>query len=50
MLVLLHFSARYRTVDALVAEARAIFPSTIAARELEWVELHPRPAAILPQQ
>jgi ribonuclease Z len=49
-LVLMHFSARYRTVEGLVEEARAVFPPTLAATELEWVELHPRPAAILPQQ
>ncbi len=30
-LVLTHFSSRYKEVDALVAEARGIFPETIAA-------------------
>jgi len=32
-LVLTHFSARYRNVSALVREARAIFPETIAASD-----------------
>jgi ribonuclease Z len=43
-LVLMHFSARYRTVEGLVEEARAVFPATLAATELEWVELRARPA------
>ncbi len=34
-LVLTHFSARYETPDALVAEARSVFENTEAARELE---------------
>lgn len=33
MLVLTHFSARYKTVSQLVREARSIFPNTLAARD-----------------
>ncbi|MEM1042239.1 MAG: ribonuclease Z [Bacteroidota bacterium] len=40
-LLLTHFSARYETSDALVAEARAVFQNTDAARELETVRLVP---------
>ncbi len=32
-LVLTHFSARYRNVSALVKEARAVFPDTVAAAD-----------------
>lgn len=32
-LVLTHFSARYRRTDALLREARRIFPETVAARD-----------------
>lgn len=34
-LIIGHFSSRYPTVDALLAEARAIFPNTTAAIELQ---------------
>ena len=32
-LVLTHFSARYRRADALLREARGIFPETVAASD-----------------
>lgn len=32
-LVLTHFSARYKTVSALVKQAREVFPNTLAARD-----------------
>jgi len=40
-LLLTHFSARYDTTDAHVAEARAVFENTEAARELEAYRLTP---------
>ena len=40
-LLLTHFSARYDTPDALVAEAQAVFENTEAARELEAYRLTP---------
>jgi ribonuclease Z len=40
-LLLTHFSARYDTADAHVAEARAVFENTEAARELEPYRLTP---------
>ena len=40
-LLLTHFSARYDTAEPLVAEARAIFKNTEAARELEPYRLMP---------
>jgi ribonuclease Z len=41
-LLLTHFSARYDTTDEHVAEARAVFENTEAARELEPYRLTPR--------
>lgn len=38
-LVLGHFSARYKTSDDLVKQAREIFPNTIAAHEGEVIEI-----------
>ena len=40
-LLLTHFSARYRSPDDLVAEAREIFPATDAAEELVPIRLEP---------
>jgi ribonuclease Z len=34
-----HYSARYQTVDALLSEARSIFPNTVAAQEGLVVDL-----------
>ena len=34
LLVLTHFSVRYRDVSLLLDEARAIFPNTVAAADL----------------
>ncbi len=46
-LVLTHFSGRYQrdslvTVDDLVAEARAVFPNTVAATDLAVMAINPR--------
>jgi ribonuclease Z len=38
-LVLTHFSPRYPDTSRLLAEARAVFPSTVAARELHEIEI-----------
>ena len=38
-LVLTHFSARYQSTSALVREARAVFPATIAARDGMEIEV-----------
>lgn len=38
-LLLSHFSARFSKVDALLAEAQAIFPNTIVAEDLKVIEI-----------
>ena len=44
-LLLTHFSARYRDVQPLVDEARAVFPESEAAQELARYEVRARAAA-----
>jgi ribonuclease Z len=41
-LVLTHFSQRYADTGPLLAEARAVFPDTVAVRDLDRVPLPPR--------
>ncbi len=43
-LVLVHFSTRYRDIEPLVGEARAVFPATEAAQEVRWEEVYPSDA------
>ena len=38
-LIITHFSNRYKNTDVLLKEARAIFPSTIAARDFMQIEI-----------
>jgi ribonuclease Z len=38
-LLITHFSPRYEDAEPLLAEARAVFPNTIAARDLLEVEV-----------
>ncbi len=38
-LIITHFSNRYKNTDILLKEARAIFPGTVAARDLMEVEI-----------
>lgn len=38
-LLLSHFSARFREVDTLLAEAQTIFPNTIVAEDLKVIEI-----------
>ncbi|MEX2586858.1 MAG: ribonuclease Z [Actinomycetota bacterium] len=42
LLVLTHFSQRYDDTDSLLAEARAVFPNTVAAKDLTTIALPPR--------
>jgi ribonuclease Z len=42
LLVLTHFSQRYRDTAPLLAEAKAIFPNTVAASDLATIPVPPR--------
>ncbi|MEM3838973.1 MAG: ribonuclease Z [Candidatus Micrarchaeaceae archaeon] len=39
MLVLIHFSARYKSTDGIEAEARKVFPNSKAAKDCEVIEI-----------
>jgi ribonuclease Z len=42
-LVLTHYSQRHADRSVYEADARAVFPDTVAAGDLTWVDVVPRP-------